>query len=171
MKFFIESEGIVDGKILDKYGKRSDEIVNEIPQRSMPLSWGGFPSDTKSFVVIFIDYDNYADEGVSWLHWSVANIPAAITRLEENCSLDIKKIDERIIQGKNSWVLQLPRESGECNRYGGPAPMAFPHEYEMRIYAMNDFLDLEDGYYHNELMKLMKGKILDEAVIYGVYNN
>lgn len=170
MVFTIKSEGIVEGVIKNKYGKLSKEVLNGIPQRSIPLNWQGCPEGTKSFVIIFLDNDNYEEQGISWLHWSVANIPVNVNVLEENCSLNIEAVDQGILQGKNSWMSELSEEEAECNRYGGPAPMAFAHEYELKIYALDKFLDLENGYYHNLLLRAMKGTILGEAALYGKYN-
>lgn len=170
MAFTIQSEGIVDGMILKKYGRLSDKILNGIPQTSIPLNWKGYPKGTKSFAIILLDNDNYEEQGVSWLHWSIANIPVSVEALAGNCSINIQEVDKRIIQGKNSWIFELPKENAECNRYGGPAPMAFPHEYEIQIYALEEFLDLKNGYYHNQLLREMKGKVLGEATICGTYH-
>ena len=55
--------------------------------------------------------------------------------------------------------------------YGGPAPEDRPHEYELHLYALSDMLNLQNGYYYNEFLKEIRGKILDVAVIRGVYSN
>lgn len=169
MNFQLKSPGIINGIIADKYGKHAGNDIHDIPQTSIPLRWEGAPADTKAFALVCIDYDNYEEEGYPWLHWSVANIPAEITELPENCSLDIQRIDRRIIQGKTSWISELEPESPECNRYGGPAPQKKSHEYEFRLYALSDFLNLDNGYYHNYLRKSLQNVILGEAVLCGKY--
>jgi phosphatidylethanolamine-binding protein (PEBP) family uncharacterized protein len=57
------------------------------------------------------------------------------------------------------------------NRYGGPAPEDRPHEYELQVFALSDMLDLKPGYYYNEFLKEIRGKVLDTAVIRGMYSN
>ncbi|NLG03923.1 MAG: YbhB/YbcL family Raf kinase inhibitor-like protein [Clostridia bacterium] len=165
VKLKIPKECINKGFLDSRFGRHSSEILNGIPQRSFPLEWWDYPGVTKSFSVIFIDYDNYMEEGFPWLHWCVANIPVEINSLDENCSLFINDIDSRIIQGKNSWISCLPKYNLECNRYGGPSPESFSHEYTIVILALNSFLDLKDGFYYNDFIKAINCKLLDAGVI------
>ena len=169
MAFELTSSGIKDGIIHQKYGRLGPETIQGIPQLSIPLSWIDPPEGTKSFALICIDYDNYEDEGFAWLHWSVANIPVHIQALPENCTHRIETVDEHIIQGKTTWVSEMDPESPECNRYGGPAPEKRSHEYEFHLFAVNKFLELDNGYYHNRLRKVLEGHILGEAILKGEY--
>ncbi len=169
MIFAIRSEGIIDGVIADKYGKRSNDVTMGIPQLSLPLEWKNAPDDVVSYAIVFQDFDNIKEEGFSWIHWLVANIPEGINALKENASRKMKEIDVGIIQGKNTWIVQYDSEDEACNRYGGPAPISNAHEYEIRIYALNSFLTLDDGFYFNDLLKEMRGKVLAEATTYGKY--
>ena len=57
MSFKVYSEAFQDGKILEKYGARSGNCIEGIPQLSFPLRWEGVPEGTKSFALVFIDYD------------------------------------------------------------------------------------------------------------------
>lgn len=170
MIFTLKSNGIIKGMIDRRYGKFSEDVINGIPQISIPLEWSGCPEGTKSLALIFIDNDNYQDQGVSWLHWSVANIPSDVTCLAEDCSRRIKDTDSRIVQGKNSWILERPEDSPECNRYGGPAPTGFDHEYTFVLYALDGYVDLEDGYYQNQLQKKIRDRILGRACMTGRYS-
>lgn len=171
MSFEIISEAFVDGRIEKKYGKYSGNMEKDIPQGSFPFSWKGAPEGTKSFAVVFIDYDNIIGEGTIWIHWLVANIPAEYDSLEEDAS----RKDENIVQGKHSWALD--QEIGIEDQdplgyyYGGPAPEDRPHEYELQLFALSEELDLENGYYYNEFLKAIRGKVLDVVMMRGVYPN
>jgi len=171
MSFEIISEAFIDGKIEKKYGKYSGNMENDIPQGSFPFSWKNAPEGTKSLATVFIDYDNVVGEGVIWIHWLAANIPADYELLEEDAS----RKDQNIVQGKHSWALDsetgIEDDDPLSYYYGGPAPEDRPHEYELQLFALSEKLELKNGYYYNEFLKAIRGKVLDVAVIRGVYPN
>ncbi len=167
MSLKVFSDAFVNGWIQDKYGKKSPDCVQGVPQLSFPIRWEDAPAQTKSFALVFIDYDNVIGEGIIWVHWLAANIPASVSEIRE----DAARTDRSLIQGKNTWAFQLGNDNPVCNMYGGPAPEDRPHEYELYLYALSDMLDLENGYYYNEFLKEIRGKVLDTAVIRGVYGN
>ncbi len=171
MSLKLMSEGITDGIIKRKYGRLAGNDIEDIPQLSIPLNWINVPKEAKSLAITCIDYDNYMEEGYAWLHWSVANIPASVSELPEGCSLNISCVDPRIIQGRTSWSGEMPGDSPLCRRYGGPAPIVSPHEYEFRLYALLGYMDLKDGYYHNQFRKAIQSLVIEEAVLSGVYDN
>ncbi len=114
------------------------------------------------------DYDAIPVCGFSWIHWSVANIPATISGLDENASRETPAL----LQGKNSLASKqicgdMPDEL--TNFYSGPRPPDQTHEYEITCYALDTELDLKPGFRLNELMRAMRGHILDSASIYGKY--
>ena len=163
----INSSGFRDGFIMDKYGKRSENLKLGVPQTSFPLQWDGQPEGTQSFSIVFLDYDDIPDEGFCWIHWLACDIPKDVTSLAENASRD----KANLIQGRNSWMTPLGEygldESITCY-YGGPAPDR-DHEYEVSIYALDKVLGLNKGFYLNELRKKMEGHILDTATLKGIY--
>jgi len=163
------SEAFENGRIQEKYGKMSDDVIEGVPQLSFPIRWEDAPEGTKSFAVVFIDYDNAIGEGIVWIHWLAANIPASATGLEE----DAARTDASLLQGKTTFMLSVSNglDNPVSNRYGGPAPEDRPHEYELQVFALSDMLDLKPGYYYNEFLKEIRGKVLDTAVIRGMYNN
>ncbi len=155
-KMKISSEGIVNGKILDKYGKRGREKRFGMPTLSLPIKIEDFPKETKSFVVVFDDPDSVPVCNFVWIHWLVANLHR--TTLEENAS----ETCFDFIQGKNSW---------HDNSYGGPCPPDRPHKYRLTVYAMNDDLNLRGDFSKELLDQKMQGKILESTTIYGIYEN
>ena len=166
--FKITSKGILCGSISDQYGIRSQEKIHGVPQRSLPYSWADVPEGTKSFAIVLQDYDDIPDEGVSWIHWLVADIAADKTELPENASRE----EKNLIQGTNSWCMPYGPCAGTDRdltvHYAGPAPRR-THEYETRIYALDTVLGMRPGFYYNELRKSMEGHILAEAVLKGLY--
>lgn len=168
MMFTLCSNGIENGWILDSFGIRSAEVLKGIPLRSLPYEWTGAPEGTKSFSLVFQDYDNVPDEGFSWIHWLVADLSAHVRELPENASRELPNL----IQGVNSWSIPygpyVDIDRDLTLYYGGPAPVGI-HEYETRIYALDRILGLKSGFYYNELLRAMEGHILAEAVLKGCY--
>lgn len=171
MKFRLMSSSVKDGMMADKYGDRCDcaDIIEGIPQISFPLEWEGAPEGTNSFAIVFMDYDNCESEGFPFVHWLVANIPANITCLPEDCSRN----GGDFIQGANSWSIEFGPYAGISreltSRFGGPAPGEVQHEYEITIYALDCMLDLKERFYFSQMRKAMRGHILAEAVMHALY--
>ena len=152
----ITSSGIENGRIEDKYGKRGDNFINNVPSLSLPLIIHNAPPGTKSFALILRDEDAAPVVGYPWIHWLAANIREP--QLAENASR--RKPD--FIQGVNSWNMPF---------YGGMTPPNAPHRYDLHIYALDRFLPLKNGFTQTELKESMEGHVLDEAVLSGVYDN
>jgi Raf kinase inhibitor-like YbhB/YbcL family protein len=165
--FVLNSTGFRDGFILEKYGKKSEQCISGVPQLSFPLSWENAPTGAVSYAIVFQDYDNIPDEGVSWLHWLISDIPSSMTELNEDAS----RQDLSLVQGSNSWICPLGDfkfDKEITAYYGGPAPER-DHEYEVSIYALDIYLGLENGFFYNELRRKMEGHIIAEAVLKGIY--
>lgn len=166
--FHIWSRGIKDGIIEERFGINSKDVIQGVPQRSLPLEWKGAPEGTMSYALVFLDYDNIPDEGFCWIHWLVSDIPAEVSALEENAS----RTDGSLIQGTNSWSVPYgPYSDIDWDltvHYGGPAPER-RHQYEIRIYALDIKLGMKKGFYLNELLRAMEGHILAEATVKGYY--
>jgi hypothetical protein len=122
---------------------------------SPPLSWSGFPEKTKSFAIIMDDPDAPMD---NWVHWVLYNIPATVTRLEEK--LIAAKINA--IDGINGW--------GDKG-YNGPCPPDGTHHYNFKLYALDKTLTPEEGMTKYALLEAMKGHILSEATLTGLFRN
>lgn len=167
----IKSSGITNGVIDDKYGKRGNQFTeNGMPNYSIPIEIINSPEGTKAYAIFIEDKDAIPVTGFPWIHWTAANIKT--TSIEENASLNDKG---KFVQGRNSWSGQLNGEGAlsalEASMYGGMAPPDKEHTYDIYVYALSEELDLEEGFYANEMFKAMEGKILGQAKIQGSYKN
>ncbi|MEF9839587.1 MAG: YbhB/YbcL family Raf kinase inhibitor-like protein [Lachnospiraceae bacterium] len=165
----VTSTGIINHQIEDKYGKRGTEFnENGMPTYSLPFKIQQAPKDAISFALVLEDKDAFpVSGGFSWIHWTAANI----TRLEllENES----QTATDFVQGVNSCIsIQGGQQSKELSSfYGGMAPPDAPHTYELHLYALDTMLDLENGFYMNQLYKKMDGHMLDQVTLKGVYDH
>ncbi|MCM8819902.1 MAG: YbhB/YbcL family Raf kinase inhibitor-like protein [Candidatus Omnitrophica bacterium] len=127
---------------------------------SVPLSWSNPPKNTESFAIICEDPD--APLG-SWIHWVIFNIPKGVEKLDEAIPTT-RKLENGIYQGKNDF--------GKFG-YGGPCPPAGKyHRYIFRIYALDKVISNCDSILtKDELIKEIKGHILAEAEIVGLYKH
>jgi Raf kinase inhibitor-like YbhB/YbcL family protein len=113
-----------------------------------PLKFRNIPNGTKSLALIVDDPD--APMG-TWIHWIVWNITPA------------EEIDEDTvpgIEGINDF---------NKNSYGGPCPPSGIHRYFFKIYALNAMLDLNSNARKRDLEEAMKGKIISEGELIGLY--
>ena len=164
--FTLESNGIENGYIQEKYGKYGSQTLNGVPSLSLPLKWNNAPKNTKSYALVIEDFDAIPVTGFSWIHW-VTIIPGTTTELKENASLENKDI----VQGVNSWISKMGGlNKSDASHFGGPAPPDKAHTYTIVLYALDKNLELKSGFYLNELYKEMEGHILDKVILKGNYN-
>jgi len=150
-KIVLKSSVFENGKFIpQKYTCDGEDI-------SPQLKWSNFPKETKSFVLICDDPD--APMG-TWDHWILFNIPANITSLEKNFDIKNNNID-KLKAGRNDF--------GKKN-YGGPCPPDGTHRYFFRIFALNKFIDLEEGVSKKEVLNAIDGHVLDDGELMGKYN-
>ena len=148
----IESPAFRDGGYIpEKYTCSAEDI-------SPPLMWKAVPRGTKSFVLICDDPD--APVGI-WVHWVIYNIPKDKFRFEENMPKS-ETLADGSLQGTNDF-----RKVG----YGGPCPPpGKPHRYFFKLYALDIRLALPPRATKQMVLNAMKGHILAEAVLVGLYN-
>lgn len=165
----VTSTGIMNGQIDDKYGKFGLELnENGMPTYSLPFKVENAPTSTVSFAIVLEDKDAFpVSGGFSWIHWTAANITR--NEIKENES----QTATDFIQGVNSWIsVQGGQQSHELSSfYGGMAPPNEAHLYELHVYALDSMLELENGFYMNDLYKKMDGHILDQFTLNGLYNS
>ena len=164
----VTSTGIIDGTIQDQYGGRGTQFnENGIPTYSLPFKIEDAPEEAASFAVILEDKDSYpVTGGFVWVHWLAANI----TRNELKDNESQTACD--FIQGCNSWTsIQGNRQSRELSCfYGGMTPPDQAHTYELHVFALDSLLDVQTGFYLNELYHKMEGHILAQDTLKGIYD-
>lgn len=165
----VTSEGIINGVILDKYGKRGTQFYkNGIPSCSLPFCIEEAPKETVSFAIVLEDKDAFpVTKGFSWIHWTACNITK--TKIEENAS----QTDKEMIQGLNSWtsIQGGSQREEDCCCYGGMGAPDAPHIYELHVFALDTKLELKKGFLMNQLYREIDGHILAQFTLKGRYDN
>lgn len=124
-KFSVKISGVEKNKpmnnrfVFNSFGCNGENISPEI-------TWSNAPKDTKSFAITMFDPD--APTGSGWWHWTIANIPATATTLQEGAGNDPTKLPPGAVQGRTDY--------GK-SEYGGPCPPpGKPHRYIFTVYAL-----------------------------------
>lgn len=151
--FEIKSSAFQDhGRIPAKYTGDSLDV-------SPPLSWSNAPSATKSFAIICDDPD--APSKI-WIHWVIYNIPKEKKGLDENVPRQVVLTDGSM-QGVNS--------GGETGYSGPYPPPGKPHRYFFKIYALDAMLNPGRNPTKADIEQAIKGHILGDAHIVGLYQH
>lgn len=165
----VTSSGIINGVLGAQYGKRGMQFnENNIPTYSLPFKVENAPKGTVSLAIVLEDKDAYpVTGGFVWIHWLAANI----TRLEIHENESQTATD--FVQGRNSWTsIQGGEQSVELSSYyGGMTPPDRPHVYELHVYALDEMLDIKQGFGLNELYRAMDEHILEQYTLKGIYEN
>ena len=134
----------------------SDKYTCDDVDVSPPLEWKNAPAGTKSFSIICETPD--APTG-NWVQWVIYDIPAEVTSLPQSVAKK-GQLDFGAKQGKNDFD-----EGG----YSGPCLPAGEHRFFFRVYALDSLTNLKEGAKKEELVEAMKGHILAEGALMGVY--
>ena len=139
----VKSPAFADGELIPaKYTCDGENISPEITVENVP-------EGTKTLALIMDDPD--APKG-TFVHWVMWNMPVTKT-LRENTAPGT--------QGKNG--------RGE-NKYTGPCPPSGTHHYHFKIYALDTRLDIPASSDKAALLYAMKGHILAEGELTGLYS-
>ena len=144
------------------------ERNGEIPARytcegenvSPPLSWSGAPAGTQGFVLVLEDPDAPDPSGprMTWVHWTVYNIPKNITELPQ--AVRPEDLPAGAQEAGTDWMRP---------GYGGPCPPIGRHHYVFRLYALDRVLPAMHRARKAEVDRAMTGHILGQAVLVGTY--
>ena len=138
------------GAIPTRYTCEGDDI-------SPDFSWTGIPAEAKSLVLIVHDPD--APKANGFTHWVLYNIPADVTRIEENISKQAA-VTPVGTQGKN--------DAGRIG-YMGPCPPSGTHRYFARLYALRQKLDLQPGASHEDVKSAVSQHLIEQTELMGTY--
>jgi len=154
----VSSEVFADGKAIPK------QFTGEGEDISPPLSWEGIPDQAKQLALICDDPD--APTELPWVHWVIYGIPASTAGLPENVPNDERlESPASAMQGKNSW------SEGTVIGYRGPMPPPDHgvHQYNFKLYALDEALQLEPGLTKTELLEAIEGHIIASGKLTGTY--
>ncbi len=116
------------------------------------LQWNNFPKNTKSFVLIMDDPDAVS---IVWDHWIVYNIPSSINNTKEG---------EITPEGA-----KMGKSTNDKKSYVGPCPPKGSgiHGYRFSIYALDIAQLKPNSLKKSDIIKAMKGHILDKDELIG----
>lgn len=137
------------GMIPERYTCDGEDI-------SPPLEWYDAPDGTQSFSLICDDPDAPMR---TWVHWVVYDIPPNINALPEHAPPE-QELTNGGKQGRSDF--------GTIG-YGGPCPPSGTHRYFFKLYALDSFVGLHPGATKEQLLKAMKGHILEKSTLMGKY--
>lgn len=150
------------GFLPEKYSKYSNTKIGGSPVISFPITVGSVPEGSKTLALTFVDFDSIPVCGFAWIHWTAANIPADVTEIPEDAS---RNGALGMVQGMNSCASPFVGEKDErvIKRYIGPTPPDKDHTYKLTVYALDCALDVEEGFFLNELLDKINGHIIEKA--------
>ncbi len=155
MPFEISSTAFKPNALIPK--KHTGEGEDVSPQ----LRWSSVPAGTKSFALIMDDPD--APPG-TWVHWLIYDIPADATGLPEGVE---KK--EELPDGSKQGACWGVSSYERIGYYGPMPPPGKPHRYFFKLYALDKKLGLPANATKTALVQAMKGRILGQAEVIGLY--
>lgn len=161
----VTSTAITGGYWDDRFGKfGSDLSATGKNVRSVPFTITDAPEGTVSFAAVLDDKDAIPVSGFCWIHWTLCNLTE--TEVPEDASRNAPAF----VQGTTSFhgaIGDETREQASC--YGGMAPPNADHEYDLTVYALDCKLDLEPGFYLNDMLRAMRGHVLAHARVSAWY--
>jgi Raf kinase inhibitor-like YbhB/YbcL family protein len=160
----LRSPAYADGGAIPK------EYTCDGSDRSPPLEWSGVPESARDLALICDDPD--APMG-TWSHWVIVHLPPGAKALKEGIPAESElpasgmemaentRAKEPAIQGKNDF--------GKIG-YGGPCPPSGTHRYILRLYALDQPIELGSSPpTRADVLKAIQGHVLAEGRLIGKY--
>ncbi|HEY9226634.1 MAG TPA: YbhB/YbcL family Raf kinase inhibitor-like protein [Gemmatimonadaceae bacterium] len=120
------------------------------------LSWSAGPSSTKSYIIIMQDTDAMR-AGAPILHWTMVNIPAAVTTLDVGMTTP------------PAGAQHGPNIRGANQAYMGPRTPAGPkHRYHFQVFALDTSLGADATATYPALVAAMKDHVLASGEVIGL---
>jgi Raf kinase inhibitor-like YbhB/YbcL family protein len=116
-----------------------------------PLVIENVPPEAKSLALIMDDPDAPAG---TWVHWVIWNIDPGTREIREN------SVPSGAMQGINDF---------RKHNYGGPCPPSGTHRYFFKLYALDVTLTLDQNTTKAALEHTMKGHIVAQGELIGLY--
>lgn len=106
---------------------------------------------TRSFALIVWDPDASTGDFAHWVLW---NIDPEVREIKEAA------VPPGAVVGMNDFG---------NNAWGGPCPPSGSHRYNFHLYALDSLIDLPETDNKIDLRNAIKGKILEERALTGLY--
>ena len=119
------------------------------------LSWTGAPAGTESYAITVYDPD--APTGSGWWHWFAFNIPADVTSMAADTSLD-------------DSVVELNNDYGVAGFGGACPPPGEVHRYEFTVHALGTMLEVDSAASNALAGFMVNANSLASSTITAVYN-
>ena len=133
-----------NGKIPLRYSCKGADI-------NPKLEFKDIPEEAESLALIMHDPDAPMDGGFT--HWVLFNMLSNTKIIEENSV-------PKGVQGVNG---------ANTNKYLGPCPPSGTHRYFFKLYALDTSLDLDESAGKNEVEEAIKGHVIEEAELMGLF--
>ncbi len=144
------------GYLKDKYSKyaQDEELIEGVPYINFEFEVTGISDEYKYLSWALIDHDSNPVCSFSWIHWLVANYSSENKTIVENlCESNLDYVG-----GQNSFASPIANNQDErvIFNYGGPMPPNVDHNYSLVVFAHAKELNLEKGFFYNELLNELK---------------
>lgn len=143
----LSSPSFEDGEHIPEKHGYTQENVNP------PLKIKEVPEEAESLALVMDDPDAVKPAGKVWDHWTIWNIDPEKRKIKEG-----EKPGE---EGMNDFGRK---------GYGGPNPPDRIHTYRLRLYALDQKIDLGPKTKKEDLEKAMEGHKIEEAKLEGKFD-
>lgn len=123
------------------------------------LAWTAGPAGTKSYAIIMQDADGTMrnSNGAPILHWTMANIPASVTKLDAGMT------------APPSGSTNGPNMRGANQPYTGPrTPPGPKHRYHLQVFALDTVLPADALTSYATLTAAIKDHVLASGQVVGL---